>query len=99
MVLQNKIKNGMNGASMTTSLTHMSRLGDNDAGSETMAMHISVSFRVALAAEMHSGQGAKLELSPDGMPLYIQARIEYSIALLACMINLHGSACIAWVVH
>jgi hypothetical protein len=59
----------MNGANMTTSLTHMSRLGDHDAASESMAVHTSVSFRVALAAEMHSGQGAKLELSPDGMPL------------------------------
>jgi hypothetical protein len=69
MMLQNRIKNGMNSANMTTSLTHMSRLGDHEAALETMAMHISVSFRVALAAEMHSGQGAKLELSPDGMAL------------------------------
>jgi hypothetical protein len=69
MMLQNRIKNGMNGANMTTSLTHMSRLGDHDVASETIVMHTSVSFRVALAAEMHSGQGAKLELSPDGMPL------------------------------
>lgn len=62
-------------------------------------MHISVSLSVALAAEIHSGEGAKLEDCPDGISLYMEANIEYSVALLACMMNLLGPGCATWLVH
>ena len=98
-MLQNRTKKGMNGANKMTSLTQKSRLGDHNAASVSMVMHTSVSLSVALAAEMHSGQGAKLGDFPDGIPLYIEANIEYSMALFACMMNLLGPRCTTWLVH
>lgn len=99
MTLQNRIKKGMNGANKMISLTHKSRLGDHNAASVSMVMHTSVSLSVALAAEMHSGQGAKLEDFPDEIPLYMEASIEYSMALFAWMMNLLGPGCATWLVH
>jgi hypothetical protein len=98
-MLQIRIRNGIKGAKRRTSLTHRSRLKGHVGLSRRIAMQAAVSLRDIRAAAMHCGHGDRLDDLSDGKPRYIEAKVEYSRARLACTIKLDMLGFIIWLLH